>query len=201
MKKKWIIITLGMVLAVNLTACNKTEKTEKQIETQITETETETQTTEETTTEEETTEKKTEAVTKSQTETKKQSNPQTEAPAQIQNQPQTEATVQASSEAPASVQPEMPVQVNTDVQQNMTDVTPVYEEEYMQCPYCGEWFYAQPDGGLWNPYDRHVLSERDRIEGGYEAESSAEQAMAQCPDCLNWYETGNIFRNHICSGR
>lgn len=172
-----------MVLAVSLTACNKAEKTEKQTETQTTETETGTQTTEETTTEEETTEKKTEAST------------------QTQAQPQTEAAVQAPSEAPASVQPEMPVQVNTDVQQNMTDGTPVYEEEYMQCPYCGEWFYAQPDGGLWNPYDRHVLSERDRIEGGYEAESSAEQAMAQCPDCLNWYETGIIFRNHICSGR
>ena len=36
----------------------------------------------------------------------------------------------------------------------------VYEEDNLQCPYCGEWFSTLPDGGLWNPYDRHILEEQ-----------------------------------------
>lgn len=111
-----------------------------------------------------------------------------------------EKTTEKMTEKPEPVSTEDMEVPETEAVQEETDIAPpppVYEEEYMQCPYCAQWFSAQPDGDLWNPYDRHVLDERDRIEGGQQTE----QEMAQCPDCLNWYETGNIFRNHICSGR
>lgn len=185
MYKRWIMIVCGAVLAVSLTACSMVKKPEKQTEALTTESETEIQSTEEETMEEETKEKETKVVTKPQTEPQK---------------PQTEVFI---PQADKSVQSETSVQTISEVPQTMSEVpsSPEYEEEYMQCPYCAEWFYAQPDGGLWTPYDRHVLSERDRIEGGYQTEQPKEQAMAQCPNCLNWYETGNIFRNHICSGR
>lgn len=75
----------------------------------------------------------------------------------------------------------------------------VYEEDMMQCPYCGQWFSTLPDGDLWNPYDRHVLEERDSAQSEQETEETEE--MVQCPDCGNWYESGNVFRNHICEGR
>ena len=80
-------------------------------------------------------------------------------------------------------------------------------ESAQQCPYCGEWFSTLPDGDLWNPYDRHMLEERDSQQGGEQAyeypedTGTAEAEMVQCPDCGNWYEAGNIFRNHICEGR
>ncbi len=195
MNKRWMVIACGIVLAVNLTACGTGEKSEKQTESQTTELETELQTTEEKATEDKMIKKATEAVT----ETQKQVQTSAETSA-TQSSMQTEAFPDQTN---VSEQTEAPAQMITEAPQMMTEesAAPVYEEEYMQCPYCGEWFYAQPDGGLWNPYDRHVLSERDRIEGGYQMEQSTEQAMAQCPECLNWYETGNIFRNHICSGR
>ncbi len=80
-------------------------------------------------------------------------------------------------------------------------------ESVQQCPYCGQWFSTEPDGDLWNPYDRHVLEERDSQQSEeqiYEDPDGAESTqaeMVQCPDCGNWYEEGNIFRNHICEGR
>lgn len=78
--------------------------------------------------------------------------------------------------------------------------------DMQQCPYCGEWFSTAPDGDLWNPYDRHVLEERDssQDEGqtyGYPDEGETAGEMVQCPDCGNWYEEGNVFRNHICEGK
>lgn len=80
------------------------------------------------------------------------------------------------------------------------------EGSMQQCPYCGEWYSTAPDGDLWNPYDRHVLEERDSLQADeqtyeYPQDAGAAAAeMVQCPDCGNWYEEGNIFRNHICEG-
>lgn len=73
----------------------------------------------------------------------------------------------------------------------------VYEEEMMQCPYCAHWFSTVPDDDLWNPYDRHMLEERESDAAGGQTEAD----MVQCPDCKNWYEAGNVFRNHLCTGQ
>ena len=72
----------------------------------------------------------------------------------------------------------------------------VYEEEYMQCPYCAHWFSTLPDGGLWNPYDRHMMEEREKDAGS----GMTETELVQCENCGNWYPAGNVFRNHICEG-
>lgn len=85
--------------------------------------------------------------------------------------------------------------------------TDLGQESMQQCPYCGQWFSTEPDGDLWNPYDRHLLEERDSSQSGEPAyeepsyEETTDGEMVQCPDCGNWYEEGNIFRNHICEGR
>lgn len=103
------------------------------------------------------------------------------------------------------VTPAEAVQEGTDLGQE-TDGT-ANEESMQQCPYCGEWFSTAPDGDLWNPYDRHLLEERDTSqaeEQAYEYPDDGETAdgeLVQCPDCGNWYEEGNVFRNHICEGR
>lgn len=31
--------------------------------------------------------------------------------------------------------------------------------------------------------------------------SSYDVEYVQCPDCGNWYEAGNVYRNHYCTGR
>lgn len=186
MKKKLLLAVFCTVTALSMSACQpkkapETETTEEVTTEEVTteETSTEEAATEETTTEETTTEA---AEKETQRETQAQTQPQTQA--QTQAQPQT----LPQTEAPAAEQGD-----GFELEPSPA----VYEEEYLQCPYCAEWFSAQPDGGLWNPYDRHMLEEREQNPGGQETE----QEMAQCPDCLNWYETGNIFRNHICSGR
>lgn len=72
-----------------------------------------------------------------------------------------------------------------------------YEGEAQKCPYCGYWFSAETDGTSASPYELHVAEERANDPAG----GQTEQEMVQCPDCGNWYESGNIFRNHICTGR
>ena len=64
------------------------------------------------------------------------------------------------------------------------------EEEYFQCPYCAHWFTG-------DVYESHVQEERENDPSGGETE----EEMVQCPDCGEWFEAGNVFRNHICSGR
>lgn len=177
MRKKLITILLGLAVAATFTACGTSKKpaAESETETQTTEKATEKET-------EKTTEKATEKITEKQTE---------------------KAPAAAQTEVPAVSQPETQAAVQTEASQTAQDVPnsvpapSVYEEEYLQCPYCAEWFSTQPDGDLWNPYDRHMLEEREIHEGGQDTE----QELVQCPDCLNWYEAGNVFRNHICIGK
>lgn len=175
MKKKGLPLMLGIIMALSFTACGNLKKTteqtpESETETRMTEKKTEKATEKETTKEtaEKASEKQTEQVPEAVTQ------PEVSEPAQTTEAPQTEAEYPGSVQSPS-----------------------VYEEDYKQCPYCSEWFSAQPDNDLWNAYDRHMLEEREKHEGGQETE----QEMVQCPDCLNWYEAGNIFRNHICTGR
>ena len=32
-------------------------------------------------------------------------------------------------------------------------------------------------------------------------QSNSSVEYAQCPDCGQWFETGNVFRNHLCLAR
>lgn len=128
-------------------------------------------------------------------------------PQGVQNTPGTQAAENADVpiETPAETWA-AEVQESTDLGQE-ADGTASGGEDMQQCPYCGEWYSTVPDGDLWNPYDRHVLEERDSAQGEEQTyeypdpEETADGEMVQCPDCGNWYEEGNVFRNHVCEGR
>lgn len=162
------------------------------------------------------TEKETETETTKSTETETETETSTELPADPkvglggqetgtgtssvkETQPATEAakenqTAQTQTEGNPAVQ----TQTEAESQWSGAPQSPqVYEEEMMQCPYCAHWFSTVPDDDLWNPYDRHMLEERESDAAGGQTEAD----MVQCPDCGNWYEAGNVFRNHICTGR
>ncbi len=126
-------------------------------------------------------------------------------PQGITSTPAAQGGGEAVDSSSPSMAPAEAVQEETDPGQGAAGTTD--GESMQQCPYCGEWFSTAPDGDLWNPYDRHLLEERDSsqteeptyTEPTYEETTDAE--MVQCPDCGNWYDEGNVFRNHICEGK
>lgn len=196
MKRKAVLWLGCICLSLLFSGCSGSEtpankKTTEKISEKVTEKETEKET-----------KKETEAVSENATDKKTavglgnltSSGSSSGKAASGQTQPtQTEAAAQTQPvQTEAAAQAQEPQTEHWEVETSPR----VYAEEYMQCPYCAHWFSTLPDGDLWNPYDRHMMEERDKDV----SQGMTEEELVQCENCGNWYPAGNVFRNHICEG-